>query len=180
MRSNIEELTPGDLDPERFIQEKVREISRTVGDDLAVNALSGGVDSSTVTLLAHKALGHKLRNYFIENGLMRDREPERIISLFEGLGIKVELVRAEERFFNALKGVRDPEEKRGDHSNILQRRFRQDRQREPHKISAAGNQLHGHRGDRCRNQEAAQRSRAAGNQHRRKIRVQGHRAPSTT
>ena len=111
-KMKIEELTLGDLDPERFIEEKVREISRTVGDDLAVNALSGGVDSSTVTLLAHKALGHKLRNYFIENGLMRDREPERIISLFEGLGIKVELVRAEERFFNALKGMRDPEEKR--------------------------------------------------------------------
>ncbi len=108
----IEELRLEELDPERFIEEKVREISRTVGDGSAVNALSGGVDSSAVTMLAHRALGHRLRNYFIENGLMRDGEPERIISLFEGLGIKVELVRAEERFFNALKGLRDPEEKR--------------------------------------------------------------------
>ena len=83
----IEELTMRDMEPERFIDEKVREISRTVGDGLAANALSGGVDSSAVTLLAHKALGHKLRNYFIENGLMRTREPERVISLFEGLGI---------------------------------------------------------------------------------------------
>ncbi len=108
----IKELRLEDLDAARFIEEKVGEISRTVGDGSVVNALSGGVDSSTVTMLAHRALGHKLRNYFIENGLMRDREPERIISLFEGLGIKVEVVRAEERFFNALNGMRDPEEKR--------------------------------------------------------------------
>jgi GMP synthase (glutamine-hydrolysing) len=108
----IEEVRLEGLDTDRFIQEKTREISNTVGDGSAVNALSGGVDSSTVTMLAHKALGRKLRNCFIENGLMRDREPERIISLFEGLGIKVELVKAEERFFNALKGIMDPEEKR--------------------------------------------------------------------
>jgi len=107
-----EELRLEDLDPEWFIEEKVREISRTVGDGSAVNALSGGVDSSAVTMLAHRALGRRLRNYFIENGLMRDGEPERIISLFEGMGIKVELVRAEERFFNALKSIIDPEEKR--------------------------------------------------------------------
>ncbi len=106
------ELTLGELDPERFIEQKVSEISRTVGDNLAVNALSGGVDSSTVTLLAHRALGDKLRNYFIENGLMRDREPERIVSLFEGLGVKVKLVKAEDQFLNALKGITDPEEKR--------------------------------------------------------------------
>lgn len=108
----IKEIKLEELNPEKFIEDKVAEISSTVGDDLAINALSGGVDSSTVTMLGHKALGDKLKTYFIDNGLMREGEPEYIVSLFKELGVYVELVDSKETFFNRLKGLKDPEEKR--------------------------------------------------------------------
>lgn len=108
----IEELKVEDLDPAKFIDRKVKEIVGIVGDDVAVNALSGGVDSSTVTLLGHRALDDRLRTYFINNGLMREGEPERVVSIFQSLGIKVSVVHADAEFFNVLKGVTDPEEKR--------------------------------------------------------------------
>ena len=100
------------LDAEKFIAEKVAEIAATVGDGLAINALSGGVDSSTVTMLGHRALGHRLKTCFIENGLMRQGEPQRIVALFAEFGVRVEVVDAQDKFFAALKGVTDPEEKR--------------------------------------------------------------------
>ncbi|NIS62682.1 MAG: ExsB family transcriptional regulator [Proteobacteria bacterium] len=109
---NIEEVRVEDLHPGKFVERKVREISTAVGSGLAMNALSGGVDSSTVTMLGYRALGGRLKTYFIENGLMRHDEPKKIVSLFEGLGIPVELVDAQEQFFDALKGLTDPEEKR--------------------------------------------------------------------
>jgi GMP synthase (glutamine-hydrolysing) len=108
----IEEVRPEDLDVEVFIREKVEDISSTVGDGLAVNALSGGVDSSTVTMLAHKPLGDRLKTYFIDSGLMREGEPEHIAALFGDLGVHVELIDAKDRFLDALKGLLDPEEKR--------------------------------------------------------------------
>ena len=108
----IEEIRIEDLHPGNFIEEKVREISSAVGSGLAINALSGGVDSSVVTMLGHRALGEKLKTYFIENGLMRHDEPKKIVSLFEGLDIPVLIVDAKEQFFKALKGLTDPEEKR--------------------------------------------------------------------
>ena len=108
----IEEIKIEDLHPEEFIKQKVEEISSIVGTGLAVNALSGGVDSSAVTMLGHKALGNRLKTYFIENGLMREGEPQRIASLFEKLGVHIEIFDAKEQFFSALKGLTDPEEKR--------------------------------------------------------------------
>ncbi len=108
----IEEIKIEDLDPEKFVERKVEEISSIVGDGSAINALSGGVDSSAVTMLGHKALGERLKTYFIDNGLMREGEPERVVSVFEGLGVRVEVMNAQGRFFEALKGLRDPEEKR--------------------------------------------------------------------
>ena len=108
----VREIKAGNLNPERFIDQKVDEISSTVGDGLAINALSGGVDSSTVTMLGHKALGGKLKTYFIQNGLMRQDEPQRVVLLFRELGVDVEMIDAQERFFDALKGITDPEEKR--------------------------------------------------------------------
>ena len=108
----IEEITAQELDAEKFINEKVEEIRDAVGGGMAINALSGGVDSSTVTMLGHRALGDRLRTVFVQNGLMREGEPERVASLFSGLGVKVEIVDAREEFFGALKGITDPEEKR--------------------------------------------------------------------
>jgi len=108
----IEDIEAKDLNPQRFIEEKTAEIASLAGSSLAVNALSGGVDSSTVTMLGHKALGERLKTYFIDHGLMREDEPQRIVSLFKEFGVPVELVDARKEFFNALKGVTDPEEKR--------------------------------------------------------------------
>jgi GMP synthase (glutamine-hydrolysing) len=108
----LKELKLEDLNPEAFIEEQVEEIKSAVGSGLAINALSGGVDSSAVTLLGHRALGDRLKTYFVENGIMRAGEPERIVSLFQAMGIPVEIVDAKQQFFDALKGLTDPEEKR--------------------------------------------------------------------
>jgi GMP synthase (glutamine-hydrolysing) len=109
---DIQEIKLDDLVEEKFIEEQVAELKKTVGDGVAINALSGGVDSAVVTLIAHKALGENLKTYFVENGIMREGEPEHIVSLFKDLGVKVELIDAKEQFFGALKGLTDPEEKR--------------------------------------------------------------------
>jgi len=109
---SIKEIRAEELQVEGFIDEKVKEISSIVGDGLAVNTLSGGVDSSTVTMLGHKALGDRLKTYCIDNGLMRQDETQQIVATFEKLGIRVEIVDAQQQFFDALKGITDPEEKR--------------------------------------------------------------------
>jgi len=107
----LQEIKQEELNVEAFIEEKIRELSSAI-DGLAINALSGGVDSSAVTMLGHRALGDRLKTYFIENGLMREGEPERIVSIFKSLGVNVEIVDARREFFGALKGLTDPEEKR--------------------------------------------------------------------
>jgi len=108
----IKEITAQELDTDRFINEKIKEIKEVVGDGLAINALSGGVDSSTVTMLGHRALGNRLKSVFIENGLMRAGEPEQVADFFKKLGVPIEIVDARQEFFAGLKGVTDPEEKR--------------------------------------------------------------------
>lgn len=108
----IEEIRAAKMDCEEFIAGQVREIRAAVGDGTAINALSGGVDSSTVTLLGHRALGQRLRTVFVENGLMRQGEAGRVQALFAGLGVEVEVIEAQDEFFAALAGVTDPEEKR--------------------------------------------------------------------
>ena len=108
----IDEITAQALNTERFIKEKVQEIKGVVGDAMAINALSGGVDSSAVTMLGHRALGDQLQTVFIENGLMREGEPEQVVGLFGELGVTVQVVDARKAFFSALKGITDPEVKR--------------------------------------------------------------------
>jgi len=108
----ITEITAQELDTEQFITEKVAEIKEAVGKGTAINALSGGVDSSTVTMLGHRALGKHLKTVFIENGLMREGEPDQVVSLFRKLGVPVEVVDARDEFFTALQGITDPEQKR--------------------------------------------------------------------
>ncbi|MDI6887609.1 MAG: asparagine synthase-related protein [Candidatus Thermoplasmatota archaeon] len=103
---------PENLDIEDFIKKKVEEISSAVGNGIAISALSGGVDSSTATLLGYRALGERLKTYFIDSGLMRENEPQKVAELFRKLGVKVEIIDAKEQFFKALKGVVDPEAKR--------------------------------------------------------------------
>ncbi|MDD4879500.1 MAG: ATP-binding protein [Candidatus Omnitrophica bacterium] len=108
----VKEITANELDAKKFIEEKAAEISQAVGNGIAINALSGGVDSSAVTMLGHKALGDRLKTYFIDNGIMREGEPQQIVSIFKKLGVNVQIVDAQDAFFGALKGIADPEEKR--------------------------------------------------------------------
>jgi GMP synthase (glutamine-hydrolysing) len=108
----IKEITAQELNPEQFINEKIKDIQDTVGDGMAINALSGGVDSSTVTMLGHRALGKSLKTVFVENGLMREGEAEQVVGLFQEFGVEVDVVDARQEFFAALEGVADPEEKR--------------------------------------------------------------------
>jgi len=108
----IEEIKLKDLNPDEFVTKQIEKLSLTVTDGVAINALSGGVDSSVVTILGHRALGERLKTYFIENGLMRVGEAQYVVSLFEKLGVPVKIVDAKEEFFAALKGITDPEEKR--------------------------------------------------------------------
>jgi GMP synthase (glutamine-hydrolysing) len=98
---------------EAFVDESIREIRARVGDKRVLLALSGGVDSSTLAFLLHRAIGDQLTCMFIDQGFMRKGEPERLMALFkEQFHIRVEYVMARERFLSAIDGVDDPEKKR--------------------------------------------------------------------
>ncbi len=97
------------MNVQRFIEDAVAEIRRDV-QGRAIIGLSGGVDSSVCAMLAHRALGERLVPVYVDSGLMRQSESERIEQLFQGIGLV--RVDAQERFLEALKGVTDPEEKR--------------------------------------------------------------------
>jgi len=100
------------MDQRAFIDQQVGEIRAAVGDGRAINALSGGVDSSVVTALGHRALGERLRTIFVDTALMREGEPERVVELFRAMDIPVEVIDARDEFLTALRGLTDPEDKR--------------------------------------------------------------------
>ncbi len=98
---------------EAFVEESIREIRAKVGDKKVLLALSGGVDSSTLAFLLHRAIGDKLTCMFIDQGFMRKGEPERLMEIFDKrFNIPVEYVNARDRFLKQMEGVTDPEEKR--------------------------------------------------------------------
>ena len=94
------EIRAKDLDAQKWIQAKVQELRKKVGDGLAINALSGGVDSSVVTALGHRALGKRLKTCFIDNGIMREDETRQVVRpLFRRLGSPRQIVDARKAFF---------------------------------------------------------------------------------
>jgi GMP synthase (glutamine-hydrolysing) len=96
-----------------FIEEACERIQRQVGDEKVVLGLSGGVDSSVVAALLHKAIGDQLTCIFVNNGLLRAREEEVVQRVFgENFHIKLKYVDASQRFLEKLRGVIDPEQKR--------------------------------------------------------------------
>lgn len=107
------------MDYNEFVQSQITELKQTVGDAIAINALSGGVDSSVVTALAHKALGPQLKTYFVDSALMREGEPQRVVKIFADMSIPVELIDARQQFLSALKGLTDPEDKRNAVTNTF-------------------------------------------------------------
>lgn len=100
------------FNPKKFISQAIKEIKEQVGNKRALAALSGGVDSTTCAILAHRALGKNLVAVFLDDGLMRDRDEKEILTIGQKMEIPIKVVRVAERFFAALKGKVDPEEKR--------------------------------------------------------------------
>lgn len=103
----------GNWSMETFIEDTVREIREQVGDRKVLCALSGGVDSSVVAVLVHKAIGDQLTCMFIDHGLLRKDEAEGVMETFVGkFDMKVVKIDASRRFLDKLAGVSDPEQKR--------------------------------------------------------------------
>jgi GMP synthase (glutamine-hydrolysing) len=103
---------PASFDTKGFIDDKVRELREAVGSATAINAASGGVDSSVCTVLGHRALGDHLKTFFVDNALMRQGEPQRVVQTFARMDVPVTLVDARAEFLSALRGLTDPEAKR--------------------------------------------------------------------
>lgn len=103
----------GNWSMETFIEDTIRDIRAQVGDSKVLCALSGGVDSSVVAMLIHKAVGDQLTCMFIDHGLLRKGEAESVMETFVGkFDMKVVKIDARERFLSKLAGVDDPEKKR--------------------------------------------------------------------
>jgi GMP synthase (glutamine-hydrolysing) len=96
-----------------IIEDNIRSVREKVGRDHVILGLSGGVDSSVVAALLHKAIGSQLTCVFVDTGLLRLHEGDHVMAVFaEHLGVKVIRVNAEQRYLEALKGITDPEQKR--------------------------------------------------------------------
>ncbi len=102
----------GTWSPASFIDSTVAELKEKIGDDKVIMGLSGGVDSTVAAVLLHKAIGHNLHCIFVNNGLLRANEFEDVLASYQGMGLNVTGVDASERFYNDLKGVTEPEQKR--------------------------------------------------------------------
>ena len=100
-------------DIESFIESTIKDIRKQVGKEKVLAAVSGGIDSTTVAALMHRAIGDQLSCVFINHGLLRQDEEKDVVRLFKDhLGINIIYVDAEKQFLGKLKGVSDPEEKR--------------------------------------------------------------------
>ncbi len=95
-----------------FVAETVESLKRTLGNDKVVMALSGGVDSSVAAMLVHQAIGPNLYCIFVDNGVLRHHEYQSVLDSYQHMGLNIQGVDAKSKFYEALKGKTDPEEKR--------------------------------------------------------------------
>ncbi len=102
----------GEWTPAHFIEDTVQELRRKIGNDHVLMGLSGGVDSTVAAELLHRAIGDALVCFFVDNGLLRKNEFEEVLQSYRSMGLRVIGVDARHRFWNALHGVENPEEKR--------------------------------------------------------------------
>lgn len=98
--------------PSAVVESLIADIRQRVGNKRVMLAISGGVDSTTLGVLLHRAIGKQLIGVFVDHGLLRQNEGEQVRELLTGLGLQLEVVDYREEFFSALAGVSDPEEKR--------------------------------------------------------------------
>ncbi|MBR5111733.1 MAG: hypothetical protein IK099_16250 [Clostridia bacterium] len=109
-------------DEDAFVSRAVEEIRRLVKDGRAVCTMTGGLDSGVSAMLAHKALGNRLKCIFVDTGLLREREAQDFLAYYrDEAGMDITCVSAEERFLDALRGVTDPEEKRTAINGLIRR-----------------------------------------------------------
>jgi GMP synthase (glutamine-hydrolysing) len=103
-----------EFDPKAFVEAEVEEIKKSIGNEKALVAVSGGVDSTTCAVLAHKAIGENLACVILDDAFMRDDEPERVTEILSKppLNVPTKIVEVRERFLQAMKGLRGAEEKR--------------------------------------------------------------------
>lgn len=103
----------GNWTASRFIEQEIEQIQQVVGDRKVLCALSGGVDSSVVAALVHKAIGDQLTCIFVDHGLLRKNEGDMVMKTFkDDFNMNIIRIDAEDRFLSKLKGVTDPEQKR--------------------------------------------------------------------
>lgn len=98
--------------PDSFIELTISSLKEKIKEDKVVLGLSGGVDSSVAAVLIHRAIGKNLSCIFVDNGLLRKNEFEDVLYSYKDMGLNVIGVDAKQLFFDALKGLSDPEEKR--------------------------------------------------------------------
>ena len=98
--------------PASFIETTIQELKDTLQDDKVVLGLSGGVDSSVAAFLLHRAIGKKLYCIFVDNGLLRKHEFSSVLDSYKDMGLNVKGVDSKQKFYDALKGMIDPEDKR--------------------------------------------------------------------
>lgn len=101
-----------DWTPYAFVESTIEDLRRELGNDKVVLAISGGVDSSVAALLLHKAIGPRLHCIFVDNGLLRKNEFGDVLDSYQHMGLNIRGIDAKERFYSALSGVSDPEQKR--------------------------------------------------------------------
>lgn len=102
----------GDWTPAHFIEQTVADLRQQIGDEHVIMALSGGVDSTVAAMLLHRAIGANLYCFFVDNGLLRKNEFEEVLASYQGMGLNIKGIDAKERFWSALAGQTDPEQKR--------------------------------------------------------------------
>jgi GMP synthase (glutamine-hydrolysing) len=120
-----------DWTPDSFVESTVLSIREKVGNDRVILGLSGGVDSSVAASLLNRAIGKNLTCIFVDNGLLRKNEFEKVLNSYLGLGFNVIGVDASDRFLDQLEGVSDPETKR----KIIGRVFIEVFDEEAHKVT---------------------------------------------
>lgn len=119
-----------DWTPASFIESTVNELRAKLGDDKVVLALSGGVDSTVAAVLLNKAIGKNLTCIFVDNGLLRYKEFESVLASYADMGLNVLGIDAKDHFYEALKGVTEPEKKR----KVIGKGFIDIFDREAHKL----------------------------------------------